>query len=58
MNLADPVFRNWLKQLDSIAKERGHEGSMVEQTGEDCWVDFYLDGMTPKQAYNEDMRND
>lgn len=51
-------FDEWLALLDGHATVLGgYKGSMVEQTGKDCWREFYNDGYTPYDAYVEDLRS-
>jgi hypothetical protein len=50
-------FNQWLKQLDRVAKEYGYEESMIKQTGTECWRDYFNDGLTPIEAFIEDLTN-
>lgn len=48
---------SWLNELDKIARIHGGEGSLVEITGRDCWLEYFEDGYSPADAYLEDLRH-
>lgn len=51
----DPMFWKWLMKLDIVASDyHYYHCSIVEHTGIDCWVDYYLDEFSPEGALIED----
>jgi hypothetical protein len=55
---AQPTFEQWLSLLDKEAQSRGVEGSLTNDTGADCWRDYFDDGYTPAEALDEDWSHD
>lgn len=52
------AFDNWCKELDRVHhKYSATDGSLVKETGVECWVEYYKDGHTPEEAYAEDCAN-
>ncbi|MDT8871558.1 hypothetical protein ACOZ4Y_02775 [Komagataeibacter rhaeticus] len=57
------TWGEWLDNLESYHLElrntiEGFEGygpSILENTGEDCWEDYWHDGYSPVGALDEDM---
>jgi hypothetical protein len=47
-------FEEWLEELDRLAQAEGLEGSYVEQTGTECWLESYELGVTPAEAWEEE----
>lgn len=56
-------FEDWCKALDAYHQrlrdtEEGFIGygaaSVIEQTGAECWLDYYDDDFTPEEALDED----
>lgn len=48
-------FDQWCAALDEYAASVGHGDNTVEQTGADCWREYYDDGYSPRDAYDEDL---
>lgn len=48
------VFQEWLDKLDDYTKSLGFQEGVVKQTGSECWFDFYIDGLSPAEAWQED----
>lgn len=49
-------FHDWLGELDKyVAGMNGYPESIVAQTGRECWLDYYNDGLSPAEAWAEDM---
>ena len=48
-------FENWLGFVDSIYLTLGFPYRVVEQTGADCWRDFYESGYSAYDAVIEDF---
>lgn len=60
----DPLHREhfdaWMKRLDEAHKAMGSpygEGSLWRNTGAECWLDAFEDGLSPTEALKEDMSN-
>ena len=54
-------FEAWLIELDAEYEFRNGDQTgrpLVEQTGEECWRDYYDDGYTPAAALIEDFSHD
>jgi hypothetical protein len=51
------TFWQWLGFLDGAALTCGWKYRIVEQTGDECWRDYYDDGYTPLEALTEDCRH-
>lgn len=46
---------DWLRHLDIEAQRRGYPGGgLTSQTGEACWLQFFLDGFSPNEALDAD----
>lgn len=53
---ADPVFMQWMKELEADPDIAGAYGlPLARTTGLECWHTSYADGMTPRQAALSDM---
>lgn len=50
-------FDEWLHFLDGAALSVGFNHRIVKHTGRECWLDYYLDGLTPSRALAEDLSN-
>lgn len=52
-----PPLSEW---LDDMAKLTGHASgqALVAATGVCCWLDFYNDGYSPRDAWNEECSLD
>ena len=49
-------FETWIAKIDELAaKDNAHPGSYVAQTGTECWRAMYDDGMTPEEAWSEEV---
>lgn len=48
------TFEQWLNFLDGSALTCGWKSRMAQQTGAECWKDYYDDGYTPLEALTED----
>lgn len=48
-------FDDWCNALDRLSVEAGYVENLVDSTGEDCWLDFYLDGQSPEDALGEEL---
>ena len=49
--LVSPKFRNWCLTVDALfCKQYDWPGSYTADTGLDCWIDAYWDGMSPDEA--------
>lgn len=53
--MPDMDFAEWCDELNRLSKEVGWMGDLIEQTGEDCWREYYEDGVSPKDALNEEI---
>lgn len=57
-----PSFEDWCKQLDEYHEAQRQKGvfegygpgSVVANTGAECWRDYYLKGICPADAMEED----
>lgn len=49
------MFEQWLGFLDGAALTCRWKYRIAEQTGEECWKDYYDDGYTPLEALTEDF---
>jgi hypothetical protein len=47
-------FDLWIDKLDQLALADG-AGYVTFMTGEECWLDAYNDGMTPEEAWQEEL---
>lgn len=56
---ATHTFEAWCQAFDSWFKKTFNAGveSFTATTGAECWQEMYDEGMTPKQAYEEDISN-
>lgn len=48
------VFQEWLDELDIEAAKHDGPINIVEQTGPECWLDYYMGGYSPAEAWEED----
>lgn len=48
------TFDLWLAELDELARTYGRPDRGPSQTGNAFWFEYYRDGLTPKQAMEED----
>lgn len=48
------VFQEWLDELDAYTVSLGFKDGVVKQTGHECWFDFYMEGLSPEEAWKED----
>lgn len=49
--LHSPWFRNWCREVDRLFVEQyGWPRSMTADSGLDCWIDPYWNGMSPQDA--------
>ncbi|MCJ5241635.1 hypothetical protein NXF52_28495, partial [Klebsiella pneumoniae] len=46
--LTEPPFETWFRDVVEPVKNGGHSMDIVAYKGE--WVDFFTDGLTPKEA--------
>jgi len=44
-------FEDWMQQLKDIMEKRDN----VSIYDEDCWREYFDDGYTPQEAYDEDL---
>ena len=55
----DEAFAKWLGEVDKLAAAQAvwvdATKSYVSMTGEDCWREMYDDGLTPDEAWGEEM---
>jgi hypothetical protein len=51
------TFEDWCASLNRWSAKYGYSGGIVQQTGADCWRDYYDEGYTPDEALREDKRN-
>lgn len=51
----DRTFEAWLAELNQIAGDAYGVPPMTAHTGEDCWHDMFEDGMTPHEAWDEEV---
>ena len=51
---ANFTFEQWLAFLDGAALSGGWKYRIAEQTGDECWRDYYDYGYTPLEALTED----
>lgn len=50
-------FDEWLKQLDEEYARRGGDETgrpLSEQTGSDCWLDYFAEDVSPSDALDAD----
>lgn len=54
--LRSPWFAAWCRKVDRLFREQ-HDcvGSMTTQTGRDCWIDAYRDGLSPEDAVDTEV---
>lgn len=55
LTLASPFFWNWCRRVDSLFDQYAYEGSFTKDTGLDCWIDAYWDGLTPTEAFESEI---
>lgn len=48
-------FKDWLHFLDGAVLTAGWKYRIVQETGEECWLDYYECGYTPLEALLEDF---
>jgi len=49
-------FNEFLNEIDEHAKSIGFTSpSVTSETGSDCWYDYWANGKTAKEAFEEDM---
>jgi hypothetical protein len=49
-------FEDWLAAVDALADENGGSfPSYTQMTGVECWREAYDDGLTPDEAWSEEM---
>ena len=49
-------FQKWLFAVDLIAKSNNVPGeSYTDATGTDAWIETYIQGNTPEEAWNEEI---
>jgi hypothetical protein len=51
------TFEQWCKELSRIAFLMGYTYDLVENTGPDCWRDYFNEDSTPADALAEDHRH-
>lgn len=50
-------FEIWMRELEAEHKRDGFaygDGSLWEMTGAECWLDYFKDGMTAREALDAD----
>ena len=53
-------LNDWLEELDRVGREIGYhsgEPMLHEQTGRECWMNYYNDDYSPREALIEDLSN-
>ena len=62
--VCDAGFVAWVGQLEAAIADFDKRTGVVlygaplsETTGLECWHDMYVDGMTPQQALEEDLKH-
>lgn len=54
----DAEFNAWCDEIDTLAREDyDFQCDITKDTGRDCWYDYYTEGYTPQEAFEEDMSN-
>ncbi len=48
-------FEQWLGFLDQVYLTWRWKARVAQQTGQECWRDYYDDGYTPEEAAREDL---
>jgi hypothetical protein len=51
------AFSDWCASLDRWAGRYGYGANFVQQTGEECWREYYHEGYSPSEALREDNRH-
>ena len=56
--LHSPFFRRWCREVDRLfSKQFEFDWSYTENTGEDCWIDPYWDGLSPQDAVDSEVEH-
>jgi len=55
VTLISPFFRGWCCRVDSLFDQHAYDGSYTKDTGLDCWIDSYWDGLSPTEAYQSEI---
>ena len=51
-------FATWCDQIDRhFVNHYNFLCDITKDTGRDCWLAMYLDGLTPEEASNEEVSN-
>ena len=53
-------LERWMRELDEAHVKAGSHygpGPLAENTGVSCWLDYFNDGVEPKDALEEDLSN-
>lgn len=54
--LHSPRFHRWCSEVNTLFVEQyDWPRQMTEDTGVDCWIDPYWDGMTPQDAVDSEV---
>ena len=48
-------FDVWLAELDEVANKDGYKGSITQDSGSVSWHLSWMEGLSPKQAYEDDL---
>lgn len=52
------TFTEWLAEIDALAKADGVSfttgQTFTQMTGPECWLDAFDDGMTPREAWEQE----
>lgn len=51
----DADFNAWCDQVDAYGRERGCDFDYTHHTGRECWRDAFEDGVTPRDALDEEF---
>jgi hypothetical protein len=58
MTLHSSRFRRWCREVNRLFVVRyDWPGHMIEDTGPDCWIDGYWEGMTPEEAVDSEVEH-
>ena len=54
--LVSPRFCRWCREVDLLfVKQHACSFAVTANTGRDCWIDLYWDGLSPQEAVDSEV---
>lgn len=58
LTLHSPLFRRWCREVDRLfVAQFDWPRAMTTDTGFDCWIDPYWEGLSPQDAVDSEVEN-